>query len=349
MRRTSRLPHQSPTRRQGPRTGAIPVDPALVERMMRAILRKAKETRRGLAFDFMSDVPYAIRKADEARGIRRSVPVKVGTYKVEVYATGKPEKIALLIGHDSEVEGRTGLDTGDEIEPSKAEKLKRVKEALRKLKVTVPKSEMEELTDAVFSWKTELFVFVSVPEGPLGKDDINKIRATLVHELIHVADEARRRGYKRDSEKNDALSDVENVAEQLGLGEYIPKKSEMIRASPTDGAAYANDPREVTAQIGEIMHEIGSMDNLARFRLRRLLEGRPGIGNRSQELIAFFRWMSPTFRDFSSDWTPKSRNRVLKALWDRYHMDEWFPEAKGILKNRRTSRRTSKRTSRRRR
>ena len=33
--------------------------------MMRAILRKAKETRRGLAFDFMSDVPYAIRKADD--------------------------------------------------------------------------------------------------------------------------------------------------------------------------------------------------------------------------------------------------------------------------------------------
>jgi hypothetical protein len=345
MRRTSRLPHQNPTRRQGPRTGAIPIDPALVERMMRAILRKTKKTRHGLVFDLMSDVPDFIRKADEARGVRRSLSVKVGTYKVEVYGTGKPEKITLRIGHDDSVGGRTGIDTGDEIELSKAKKLKRVKEALRKLKVTAPKSVMEELTDSIFSWKTGTFVFVSVPEGPLSKDDINKIRATLVHELIHVADESRRRSHRRESEKNDALADVEMVAEQLGLGEYIPKKSELIRVSPKEGADYANSPREVTAQIGEIMHEIGSMDNLAKFRLSRMLEGKRGFGSRSQELIAFFRWMSPTFMEYSSDWTPKSRNRVLRALWDRYHMDKWFPEAKGVLKNRRTSRRP-RRTSR---
>lgn len=345
MRRTSRLPLQNPTRRQGPRTGTIPIDPALVERMMRAILRKAKKTRHGLAFDLMSDVPDVIRRVDEAKGIRRSVSVKVGTYKVEVYGTGKPEKISLLIGHDNSVGGRAGIDTGDEIELSKAKKLKRVKEALRKLKVTVPKSEMEELTDVIFSWKNGIFVFISVPEGPLSKDDVDRIRASLVHELIHVADEARRQDHKRESERSDALSDVEMVAEQLGLGEYIPKKSEMVRARPKRGAAYVNDPREVTAQIGEIMHEIGSMDNLAKFRLDRLMDGKPTIGNRSRELIAFFRWMSPTFREFSPDWTPKSRNRVLRALWDRYHMDKRFPEAKGVLKNRRTSRRT-RRTSR---
>jgi hypothetical protein len=216
--------------------------------------------------------------------------------------------------------------------------------ALQKLRVTVSPEKIDQLTDSIFSWNSGVEIEIDLPTHPLDRGDLTKVRAVLAHELTHVADEAARRYHARESAKSELLTDIDMVAEELKLSEYIPKRHEEMRAAPRHGPEWANDQQEVTAMISEIMEEVGPFtENIRVFRLQRMLNGREKFPSRERELISFFRWVSPTFAEFAPEWEPKSLNRVLRALWDRYHDEPGFGRASGVFKNRMTSRRRTSR------
>jgi hypothetical protein len=337
---------RNPTRRTGPRTGAVHVPPALLDRIMSALVKKGRKTSKGLVFKF-DQIPPFIRRVREQAGLRvPSAPLSLGTFRVPNYVTGKPLSIPISVTQGAQAGGRTGITTGSEKKLSKAERRQRVLVALQKLRATVSPEKIDHLTDSIFAWNTGIEVEVDLPARPLTQGDLGRARAVLAHELTHVADEAARRYHVRESAKSDALTDVEMVAEELKLGEYVPKRHEEARTTPRHGAEWANDREEVTAMINEIMVEIGNFtESISLFRFDLVIAGRRGFKTRERELISFFRWASGTFAEFAGEWTPKNLNRVLRALWDRYHAEPGFPKSRGVYKNRRTSRR---RTSRRR-
>lgn len=321
------------------RTGAIHLPAGLIDRVMTALVSAGRPTSRGLVFDFG---PKSVLGP-------RAVAMKtigLGRFRVPNHATGKITNVSVVLGQGDRAEGRMSIMPTKERKLSKEEMRDRVRTALRRLGATVPPEKLDKLAnDTIFDWHYGIEVGIDIPDRPLTTSDLLRLRAVVRHELTHVADETTRRYQSREAAKSDVLTDIDLIAETLGLGEYRPKKHERMTPLSHEGDAWANDPKEVTAMIPEIMEEVGPFQkNMMSFRVRRVLEGRPDFPSRERELIAFFRWISPTYREISSSWTPKNLNRVLRALWDRYHEEPGFPAAEGLYRNRRTSRR---RTSRR--
>lgn len=300
-------------------------------------------TPKGLVFD-MQPLSAPLKEATEGR---RGVPdaLKIGTLRVPLYVTGEKIKVSLFVTYGAATAGRASVTVEGEKKVTMAEREARVAEALRRIGTTVTPKKFARLTDEIFSFKPGLDISVDLPRRPLRPEDLRMVRAVLVHELTHVADETARRVRDRNIEKSDKLSDIEMIVDALGLPPYEPKRGEDVEATSSYGTEYANSPTEVTAMISEIMEEIGSFkEKYDAFRVRLMLSGARRPKSRAKMLIAFFRWASPTFAEFESEWEPKNLNRVLRALWDRYHTEKTFPMPQGVYQNRRTSRR---RTSRR--
>jgi hypothetical protein len=316
----------------------------VLDRIMEALIRKARKTPKGLVFD-MDEMPMVLRQQIEDSNGRPLDLMKLGTFNVPAYVTGKVVKVPVVLTQGARVAGRAAIRLMGERRLSLAERKRRVTTALQKLGITVSPAKFAQLTDLIFAWNAGVEVYIDIPRKPLNGDDLRQVRAILAHELTHVADEAASLGRQRESEKSDALSDIDLITEELKLPGYVPKRGEDVEPSPRDGPEWANDRNEVTAMISEIMEEIGNFtETIKLFRLDRVLHGRRPFPSRERELIAFFRWASPTFTQVSPEWEPKNLNRVLRALWDRYHAEPGFPRATGVHRNRRTSRR---RTSRR--
>lgn len=334
------------TRRIGPRTGAVHFPPALLDRIMRTLVRRGKKTPKGLVLKFESLPPF-LRQAMEESGRRApTAPLKLGTFRVPNYVTGRVMNVPISVTQGAQAAGRAGVTMSSEKRTSKAERRERVEAALQKLRVTVSPEKLDALTDLVFSWNTGVEIDVDLPPRPLSHGDLARARAVLAHELTHVADEAARRYHAKEAAKSDRLTDIEMIVEELKLGQYVPKKGEEVDPAPRHGVEWANDREEVTAVINEIAEEIGPFTaNIQAFRFMHMRSGRKSFPSRERELIAFLRWVSPTFAEFVSEWTPENLKRVLRAIWDRYHMEPGFAKPTGVYKNpRRTSRR---RTSRR--
>lgn len=324
--------------RSGPRTGAVHLPEGLVDTVMSSLISKGTKTPRGLVIRFGRTGTVGKRIVMER--------IPLGVFRVPNHATGKITEASVFLSQGERPEGRmTVMPMKPRAIPTK-EKLRRVRAALRRLGASVSEKRLSKLADdTIFDWYYGTDVTIDIPARPLGRSDLLRLRAVIRHELTHVADETTRRYHARESAKSDALTDIDMVSEALGLDEYVPKGREAMAPMAHDGEAWANDPKEVTAMIAEIMEEIGDFGkNIMAFRVRRMLDGRPRFPSREREVIAFFRWISPTYREISSEWTPKNLNRVLRALWDRYHNEPGFPAAEGLLPNRRSSRR---RTSRR--
>jgi len=318
---------------------------------MRAIVRAGVRTKDGTVFPFSSDIPPSLRKKAEDLGIGMptSAPITIGSFSVTNPVTKVTSRVPVSLVQGDRAAGRYTTEIVGERRTSKADRKARAVKAIGRLCLKLPAKKIDELADMLFSFNERREIVLNVPSRPLKLKDLSTLRAVLAHELTHAADEGARRHRIAQDKKMQLLDDIDVISDELKLGEYIPTKRERIEAASVGDTEWSNDPREVTAMLNEIATEIGDFDSaMDSFRFSLRVAGRPEFKSRDRELIAFLRWQSPTFREVSSEWTPKSLKRVLRSIWDRYHTEKKFPKATGVLKNRRTSRRTSRRrTSRR--
>jgi hypothetical protein len=196
---------------------------------------------------------------------------------------------------------------------------------------------------------------------PFKKDWLReRLGDVLRHELAHAMDETARQDQMArwaDRDGDEFERDTAGVVLGLGLPRRLlnvwhdvkrperKRKKKVLRTSREPrkprvfDAAYYNEPKEVTARIVEILYELDREDAL---KIELELFGTKY--GRSNQLLAATRWASPTFARLEMWLTPKSFARVMKAIYDRYHAEPWFPQATGVYKNRRrTSRRRTSR------
>jgi len=330
------------TRRTGPRTGAIHVPKKLLDRIMAVLVSKGEKTDAGLVFDFSNpDLPLVLRQALAARGRKpQSIPIELGTYHLRSRETGRMFKVDVQAtrGFHGNAAGATSISTLEQRRLSKPERRRLAQRALHTLGVTnVPP---DSVIDQIVRFGGGLSVSIEIPDQPVKGRGLRLIRSVLAHELTHVVDESSRIFRELSEKAGNANDDVAAIAETLGLP---PREGRLPDLGYEEG--WENAKREVTAMIREIMEEIDYPDGFTK-KIMHFRIVHPPRKTRDQSLIAFFRWASPTFAENSSHWTKKNLERVLRALWDRYHSQRGFPQAEGVLKNRRTSRRrTSRRPS----
>ena len=315
----------NPTRRQGPRTGAIPANLPLVDKIMEAVVGAGRPTREGLVYTYFDGY------------------VPLGYFSVESYATGELKLWAVKLKHSESflTGGITGGIREDyDSHPTAAERVARVREALRRIRATASEEEVRRISDKLPALKVEPVLWIGISDKPVDDADLEEIRHVVAHELAHASDEHVFKRLEAFGEEEKANYDTHMVAHHLRLRHPV---GTALKISVDE---YLNDPVEVTAFISQIMSEVGSFDQeLAAWHAKRKELGRPAFASRHDELIAFLKYRSAVFNLLSEDWTPKTTSRVLRAIWDRYHDEESFPKATGVLKNRRSSRRRSSRQS----
>jgi hypothetical protein len=294
-------------------------------------------------------------------------------FTVRNYVTGKNEVLRVTVrdlerdkhsAYASGVAGWQESSSDDIVELPKAQRRERAARALKLLGIDPTPAMIKKVFDA-----DEAFaMFGSPPLGqrvievslavnfmvPLRRSEIEReFRDTLVHEIAHGLDEGLKARHVRrvqrmaaEYEAMEADHEAAEVAGLLGLpiaeearddGPSGPRSSRKKKHFvPTQ--AYYELPTETTARIAEIFSQVDR--NLASFK-RDL---RWVTSSRSDTLLRALRYTSFTFRRMEPRWDRLSLQRVLRAVYDRYHREKWFPQPTGVLKNRRTSRR---RTSRR--
>jgi hypothetical protein len=247
----------------------------------------------------------------------------------------------------------------------KARRAVLAKATLRRLGIKPTSDLIETLLKGAFAlyWsppgKREAVVTLTVPfkqDLPLRSLD-DSFRSTLVHEIAHVLDEGirlkqirSREAAEKEFARGEANIQMEEAAEILGLPMPPPppeveapvSESRRKKEALVPTADYYNLPQEVTARLPEIFDELDrNASSVGSHAASLVAIGTP----RDQVVLSTLRWWSPTFRSASKHWSDTSLKRVLRAVYDRYHDEPWFPKATGVYKNsRRTSRR--RRTSR---
>jgi len=300
---------------------------------------------------------------------------------IQSYVTGKRESLEVSVRdlerdkgspYSGGVAGWQSSGSADPVNAGKAERVERVKKALVGLGLEpspamVRKVFAEDPSFAVFSIKptekrtvqVNLAVKFMTPMPRRALEDY--FRSTLVHEIAHGLDEGLRMRHVRrskESEEEDRLfwesEDAEEVAELLGLPLPTHPRKEAALRRLTDRKVhfkptkeYYERPSEVTARIAEIFSEVDRRLKLFKAMVQQApVERAMGIERpRAARLLKALRTVSATFKRDEKNWDEASLARVLRAVYDRYHHEKWFPKATGVYKNRRTSRR---RTSRRR-
>lgn len=369
----------NPTRREGKRTGAIPVDEAQVSRIVNKIFRspRAKRDRNG-DITLTTKTSYITLKRGKGKKVRfrrtsREIDVKD---KVASYATGIKEPLLVRVvdrrswdAHNHE--GAGGWASTHEMLPGKKvpqkKRVERISRALEALGVRPTETLVNRaLAAGVASHEHDRRVaavhLVTDFDEPYPERWLRtRLSNVLRHELAHSADEQVRRrqmSHVYGSTPFDVLNDdVVHVVRALGL----PRKkllewdrtvrdprrtsSRPVRRSNVEdkfGADYYNDPVEVTARLPEIFEEISKKRPRVAADVSELMK----MGQaRGQALETAFMWSSPTLSTIAFHWTPKTQRRVMTAMYDRFHEEPWWPRATGVLKNRRTSRRRTSRRS----
>jgi hypothetical protein len=294
-------------------------------------------------------------------------------FNIQSYVTGKHEALEVVVRDlkrdkfspfSGGVSGWQTSSSGDLVELPKAQRVERARAALLLLGV----EPSPVMIRKVFTADPSFAMYGEAPEQraievnlavefekPLSLKQVeNSFRSTLVHEIAHGLDEGlrlrdlRRRKEHEQEDRLDALSDAEDIAFALGLPDpVLPREKAVHRLTsrkkrhfvPTK--EYYELPHEVTARIPEIFSQVGQ-------RLTRFKAMLASPGDRSSALLSALRSVSPTFRTGEKNWDQQSLARILRAVYDRYHHEKWFPQATGVYKNRRTSRRRTSRRGRRR-
>jgi hypothetical protein len=299
--------------------------------------------------------------------------------KIASYATGKTEPLVVTVLDKEravpyEHSGAGGWQRSTRLakvsKVPKKERLARIDRALAALGLRVTPKRVKRLLASAFArtrrsvGRTAHIALVSRFGVPTKKERLRlKLGNVLRHELAHAMDESARKAQMRREETlyEDDRSELERDATLavwiLGLPRRHLAVWEDTRPRPLPArvkrtsrpsaraprqpqprvfdAAYFNDPKEVTARIVEILHELGGEDGS--FRAELLYA--PPRATRSERVLEAMRNSSETFVRIEPVLTPQNFARVVRAVYDRYHTEPWFPQAGGILKNRRTSRR----------
>jgi hypothetical protein len=362
VKRTSR----NPTRRVGPRTGAIPVREADVQRILNKIFR-SKQVRavRGQAGYVM------LHPARSRRRLARTHAIDV-TDKIESYATGKVEpllvsvldkKRAVPVEHSTSGGWQSSKLKAETVVLPKRERVARLSRAIEALGKRVTPKRIERLLGTYAArrrWvhgREARIALVARFGVPLDKQQLRvRLGDVLRHELAHAMDETARQDQMarwRDVD-HELEDDTASVVYGLGLPRSLlsvwndptlPPKRSTPRPLPEPRKprvfddAYYNDPKEITARLVEIFHEL---DHENAFKTE--LDFQSFEHDRNKRVLRSMRWTSDTFNKLERRLTPKNFARVMKAVYDRYHAEPWFPQATGVYKNRRrTSRRRTSR------
>jgi len=374
----------NPTRRKGPRTGAIPVPKALVDKIVRAIFARPEVVH---TFGTLAPISAEERLLNAIVGERPTelvtfTPLIIpGThvklwhfslyFRIRSYVTGKEEELEVTIrdmkrdkfsSYESGVSGWQQSATGEIVELPKATRRERVRKALVLLGVDPTPTMIKK----VFSADPTIALYGDLAGQRVAQVSVafefnvpakrqwaeEYVRNTLVHEIAHVLDEgaklrqmrAMREGGK-DTVLADDFMDAQDIADLLDLPpppeprvSLDPRRTSKKHFTPT--TAYFERPSETTAHIVEIFDQVDRRVRDLKYYLRL----NQSFEDRGPSLVRALRKVSSTFRYMEQKWDARSLNRVLRAVYDRYHREKWFPPPTGVLKNRRTSRR---RTSRR--
>lgn len=360
--------NRNPTRRKGPRTGAIHVSDVVVGRVMNKILRSPRVKNLGGDAVMFASAPRSRRYQT-----RFKIEVKD---KVRSYATGKTDPLVVTV-IDKEHVPIEHLQSGgwmsssrrvDETKVPREKRLTRAREAIRAIGLRETPARMERLMRSVAFARWNLRPQRSANITLVVKFDapvrLKRLRNVLRHELAHAMDEGVRRkqmawlaqtydDHRTEEERDAAIaaSILPRVPQETrdALRRRPPEKRTSKRTSKRGpkqfDVAYYNEPAEVTARIVEILHELSENDAF-KSELRFQQDSYPR--DRAKMVVDSVSWVSPTFAQIADILTPRNFARVMKAIYDRYHNEPWFPQSTGVLKNRRTSRRrTSRRPSRR--
>lgn len=415
MRRTSR----NPTRRVGPRTGAIPVSEEQVSRIIGKIFRsggvKPVRSKSGASLVKLVGRTLARSRTVGAGKHKKRLTIRYTTNRIEVrdkienYATGKvdPLIVEVVDGDSWAAErhpGASGWAGTEEVwegrRVSKRDRLARITRAIEALGLRPTEKRVSKALESRVAsqdrrgMRTARVTLVAHFNEPYNKKALREsMTQTLRHELAHSMDESvRRRQIARLGTQTD-LDQLEQDVPSVAYALHLPRKkirdwfwtmglqaveeqrgTEQERqerrrrrlklprrksaatsrpispGQPTEpqdrfGERYYNDPVEVTARIVEILHELDTSTPYS-LSLREELARLPSFyPDRSQRLLVAIRFSSRTFTNIEHILTPANFARVMKAIYDRYHTESWWPQATGVYKNRRTSRRRTSRPS----